>query len=73
MKYKNRMEILHDKKIKELQPDQGTEYLEASVQRYLQENGIHHRRSVIYTPQQNGLCERMNLTLCNVIRCILIG
>jgi hypothetical protein len=26
----------------------------------------------VYTPQQNGLAERMNFTLCNVIRCILI-
>jgi transposase InsO family protein len=72
MKYKNRAEILHDKKIKELQTDQRTEYLETGVQRYLQKNGIQHRKSVIYTPQQNGLCEGLNRTLCNVIRCILI-
>ncbi|KAG8227924.1 hypothetical protein J437_LFUL008736 [Ladona fulva] len=31
-----------------------------------------HRRSVAHTPQQNGLAERANLTLGNVMRCLLV-
>jgi len=69
--YKNKVEVLHQKKIREFQTDRGAEYLSKEFQEYLAEHGIHHRKSVEYTPQQNGLAERINLTLCNTIRCLL--
>ncbi len=39
--------------------------------RYLAEHGIHHQLTVAYTPQQNGVAERMNRTLMNLVRSML--
>ncbi len=38
---------------------------------YLAEHGIHHQLTVAYTPQQNGVAERMNRTLMNLVRSML--
>lgn len=35
--------------------------------------GIAHQKTATYTPQQNGLAERMNRTLLDRVRCMLIG
>ena len=34
----------------------------------LKENGIEHQTIVPYNPQQNGVVERMNRTLLNMVR-----
>ena len=34
----------------------------------LQENGIKYQTTVPYNPQQNGVAERMNRTLLNMVR-----
>jgi len=59
-------------KVKEIQTDNGGEYLESNFQKFLSDRGISHRRSVARRPQQNGKAERMNLTLQNMLRCLLI-
>lgn len=45
-------------KIKALQSDNGTEFVNEKMQEFIVENGIRHRRSVPYTPEQNGCAER---------------
>ncbi|KAK1408669.1 hypothetical protein QVD17_40643 [Tagetes erecta] len=45
-------------KLKTLQTDGGTEFLNQHVRRTLQDNGTFHRISCPYTPQQNGRVER---------------
>lgn len=71
-KYKARVEVIHEKKIKELQSDNARELTSREFKNFLEKHGILHRRTVAYTPQQNGLAERTNLTLCNTMRCMLI-
>lgn len=62
-----------DLKIKRLRTDNGTEYLSNQFKEYMQNSGIIHETSNSYTPQQNGLAERMNRTLMERARCMLIN
>jgi hypothetical protein len=41
------------------------------VEEYLEEEGIKHEFSAPYTPQQNGVVERKNMTLINMARTML--
>ena len=50
-------------KIKTLRTDNGGEYMSAEIQNFLKEKGIHHETTVLHSPQQNGIAERMNRTL----------
>ena len=42
------------------------------LQNFLKENGIKHELTVPDNPQQNGRAERVNLTILDRIRCMLI-
>lgn len=70
--FKCRSELLHERKIKALQTDGGGEYCGNEFDSYLKEMGIQHRVSTPYTPQQNGRSERVNQTLMNIVRSLLI-
>ena len=50
--------------IKALRSDNGGEYLSNEFKAFLTQHGIKHELTVAYTPQQNGVAERMNRTLC---------
>lgn len=60
------------KKVKFLQSDNGTEYVNERFDNFLKETGIARRLTVPYHPQQNGVLERKNRTLMNIARCLLI-
>ena len=57
--------------LKILRTDNGGEYVSNELKSYLQENGIQHQLTVAYTPQQNGVAERMNRTLMDGVRSML--
>lgn len=59
--------------IKTLHTDNGTEYIINEYQAFLKKLGIVHQTSTPYTPQQNGLAERMNRTLLEKARCMLLN
>lgn len=53
-----------------IRTDQGREFLNEKVTKFLKENGIEHRKNPPYTPQHNGKIERFHQTLKNdEIRC----
>ena len=58
-------------KLKILRSGNGGEYLSNKFKQYLQGNGIKHELTVAYTPQQNGLAERMKRTLLDLVRSML--
>lgn len=60
-----------DRKLKVFQSDNGGEYSGNDFLSYLKEHGIVSRRACAYTPQQNGVAERMNRTLLNMVRMML--
>lgn len=56
------------KSIKNLRSDRGGEYLSADFMGYLSENGIISQLSAPGMPQQNGVVEKRNQTLLDMIR-----
>jgi hypothetical protein len=60
------------KKVKYIFSDRGGEFIETSLKHWFHEKGIIHHFSVPRTPQQNGLAERVNQTLNNLVRAMLI-
>ncbi|GJR49191.1 retrotransposon protein, putative, ty1-copia subclass [Tanacetum coccineum] len=56
------------KKIKALRSDRGGEYLSQEFKEYLGKNGIVQHLTSPYTPQQNGVSERRNHTLLDMVR-----
>lgn len=57
--------------LKALRTDNGGEYLSNAFKSYLQDHGIQHQLTIAYTPQQNGVAERMNRTLMDCVRSLL--
>jgi transposase InsO family protein len=58
-------------RIKKIRSDNGTEFKNSQIERFLEEEGIKHEFSSPYTPQQNGVVERKNRTLLGMARTML--
>ena len=61
-----------DTKIKFLRSDNGGEYLSKKFGEYLADLGIQRQLTIPKTPEQNGLSERLNRTLVEYLRCLLV-
>jgi len=61
------------KRIKVLRTDNGREYLSNAFERYLQKKGIQRQLTTPYTPEQNGVAERMNRTLVEIARSLMFN
>ena len=57
------------KDVKTLRSDNGGEYFGSSFADWLAKSGIRHESSTPYTPQQNGVAERVIRTLMEAARC----
>jgi len=51
--------------------DNGREFVNAELMAFFKEQGIHCEFTVPYTPQQNGVAERMNRTIIEKASCML--
>ena len=60
-----------DCKIGTLRTDNGGEYVSKEFEDYLKSKGIHHQLTVPYSPEQNGVAERMNRTLMESARSMM--
>ena len=60
-------------KPKSIKSDRGGEFLSNFFRDWLTKKGIYHDLSCAYSPEQNGKAERMNRTLTEMVRCMLIG
>jgi hypothetical protein len=58
-------------KVKKIRSDNGSEFKNLQVEEHLEEEGIKHEFSAPYTPQQNGVVERKNMTLIDMARTML--
>lgn len=58
--------------VKKLRTDNGLEFCNREFEQLCTESGIARHLTVFGTPQQNGLEERMNRTLIDKVRCLLI-
>ncbi|KAH9707327.1 Integrase catalytic domain-containing protein [Citrus sinensis] len=69
--YKARVELESSKKIKCLRTDNGGEYTDGEFLAFCKQECIQRQFTVAYTPQQNGVAERINRTLTEKIRAML--
>jgi len=60
------------RKVKALRSDRGGEYLSKDFSSYLRAAGIQHEPTAPYSPEQNGRAERLNRTLQEKVRAMLI-
>ena len=59
------------KRLKVLRTDNGLEYCNKSFDDYCKERGIVRHKTCPYTPQQNGVAERLNRTILEKVRSLL--
>ena len=71
LKFRASVETHTGRKIRALRSDGGGEYLSSEFKQFLHDKGIHHQQTCAYTPQQNGVAERMNRTLKDLVRAML--
>lgn len=73
MNFVHLMKNQRGKAPKVIRSDRGGEYVNSTLESFFESNGILSNRTCPYTPQQNGKSERFNLTLLNMVRCMLSG
>jgi transposase InsO family protein len=60
-------------KVHTIRTDRGTEFMNKTFHAFCAENGIHTEYSAAYTPEQYGRAERMNRTVIEKARTLLLG
>ncbi|XP_062541020.1 uncharacterized protein LOC134209055 [Armigeres subalbatus] len=69
--YANMAEGHFDRKIRRLRCDNGGEYVSKEFQQYCRDRGMLVDYTVPYTPQQNGVSERLNRTILDKARAMV--
>lgn len=72
VRYKNFVENQCSQKIKIFRTDNGTEFCNGQFTQLLEKCGIHHQKSAPYVHEQHGAAERINRTLIERVRCMLV-
>jgi len=69
--YKAEVENQLEKKIKRVRSNHGGEYISNEFDLFCVEDGIIHERPPPYSPQSNGVAERKNRTLIDLVNDML--
>jgi hypothetical protein len=69
--YKSEVENQLERKIKRVRSDRGGEYFSNEFNLFCAENGIIHERTPPHSPQSNGVAERKNRTLTDLVNAML--
>lgn len=69
--WKTMIEKQTGKQIKRLRTDNGLEFCNSAFENFCKKEGIVRHHTVVATPQQNGVAERMNRTLIEKARCMI--
>ncbi|GJR65954.1 retrovirus-related pol polyprotein from transposon TNT 1-94 [Tanacetum coccineum] len=70
-KFKAMFEKEKGLKIKSMRSDRGGEFLSKEFNKFCEDNGIRRFLMALYSPQQNGVVERKNRTILNMVRSML--
>ncbi|GJS20772.1 retrovirus-related pol polyprotein from transposon TNT 1-94 [Tanacetum coccineum] len=70
---KEMVENQNDVKVKQIRTDNGTEFKNSELESFYDEKGISQNLSSPYTPEQNGVAKRKNITLIEAARTMLNG
>lgn len=71
--FRNEVENQLNTHIKILRTDNGLEYVNKNFSDYLKSAGIIHQTTTPYSPEQNGAAERMNRSLIERAKCMLLN
>jgi transposase InsO family protein len=71
-KFKALVELQSGYKLKKLRSDRGGEYTSNEFQEFCVKQGMERQLTIAYSPQQNGVAERRNRTICEMARSMLI-
>jgi hypothetical protein len=69
--YKAEVKNQLERKIKHLRSDRGGEYFPILFDEFCAEHGIIHERTTPYSPESNGIAERKNRTLIDLVNAML--
>nr|GEV46434.1 integrase, catalytic region, zinc finger, CCHC-type, peptidase aspartic, catalytic [Tanacetum cinerariifolium] len=72
IKFLKQVQVSLNKTVRFIRIDNGTEFVNHHLTKYFESVGIFHQKSVLRTPQQNGVVERRNRTLVEAARTMLI-
>lgn len=67
-----RMECQTEQKVKQIRTDNGTEYVNNNLSAFFSSKGIIQQNTMPFSPEQNGVAERVNRTLMERARAMLI-
>jgi len=67
-KWKIEVEKQTGQKLKRLRTDNGLEFCSEQWTKFCESEGIRHETTMIYTPEQNGVAERLNRTLMDLVK-----
>lgn len=70
-KFKAFVELQSGYKIKRLRSDRGGEYTSNEFQQFCSDLGMERQLTIAHTPQQNGVAERKNRTICEMARSLM--
>lgn len=71
--FKAMAEAYFNKRVSRFRCDNGREYISNDTEKYFECNGIQYEFTIRYTPQQNGVAERMNKTIIEKARCMMLN
>jgi len=66
-----RLQTQREKTLKRLHSDGGKEFVNSELSKFLREQGTDHSTTTTHTPQHNGIVERANRTIMEMIRSML--
>jgi transposase InsO family protein len=69
--YKAEVENQLERKIKRLRSNRGGEYFSSEFSEFCVEHGVIHKRTPPYLPQSNGIAERKNRTLTELVNAMI--
>ncbi|GJY61093.1 retrovirus-related pol polyprotein from transposon TNT 1-94 [Tanacetum coccineum] len=72
IKFLKQIQVGLNKTVRYICTDNGTEFVNKDLTEYYERVGIFHQKTVLRTPQQNGVVERRNRTLMEAARTMLI-
>lgn len=69
--WKKMVELQSERKVKKLRTDNGLEFCNNRFDGFCKQEGIVRHKTCAYTPQQNGVAERLNRSIMNKVRSML--
>ncbi|GJZ03565.1 retrovirus-related pol polyprotein from transposon TNT 1-94 [Tanacetum coccineum] len=72
IKFLKQIQVILNKTTRYIRTDNGTEFVNKDLTAYYERVGIFHQKTILRTPQQNGVVERRNRTLVEAAKTMLI-